>query len=77
VSFSDKPGLSGRQKFGCALVAAIGVLVTGLGAIFAALGSCPECDANPVSQFLLLPGIPIFFIGVGIFMIWHFMRDKD
>jgi hypothetical protein len=76
VSFSDRPSLTGRQKLGCAAVAAMGVLITGLGGAIAALGSCSECDSNPVVQFLLIPGIPIFFIGVGIFMIWYFMRDR-
>ncbi len=76
MSFGEKPVLSGRQKFGCAVVAGIGILITGLAAILAALGSCPDCKPDPFVQFMLLPGIPVFFIGVGILMIWSFVRDK-
>ncbi|WP_379921682.1 hypothetical protein [Erythrobacter sp. R86502] len=76
MAFSDRPLLSGRQKLGCAVVAAIGIFCSFIALIIAALGSCPECDPNPVVQFILMPGLPILFFGIGILMIRHFIRDK-
>ena len=76
MGFSDRPLLTGCQKFGCAVVAAIGIFCSFVALILAALGSCSECDPNPVVQFILVPGVPILFVGVGILMIRNFIRDK-
>ncbi len=76
MSFNDRPVPTGRQKFGCAMIAAVALFFTFVAAILAALGSCPECDPDPVVQFILIPGVPLAFITIGILMIRHLMRDK-
>ncbi len=76
MSFTDRPMLTGRQKFGCASVAVFGIVVTFFGLIGNALGSCPECNPNPILNFMLFPGTAIFFLVVGVSMIWYFLRDK-
>ncbi len=83
MSFSDRPTLTGPQKFGCFIVAAVGIVVTFMGLILAALGHCaPEadgtgCESDGIIKFIAFPGTAIFFLVLGAQMIWFFMRDKD
>ena len=82
MSFADRPTLSGAQKLGCFIVAAVGIVVTFMGLTLAALGHCaPEvdgtgCESDALVKFVAFPGTAIFFLIVGLAMIWFFMRDK-
>ena len=83
MSFSDRPTLTGWQKFGCALVSLIGFAVSFLGLAMAALGHCapaPDgtgCENDGFFKFLFFPGTAIVSLMIGISMIMYFMRDKD
>ncbi len=77
MSFRDSRGLTFGQKLGCSLVAMVGVLATIFGVVASALGSCPDCIDRPVTNVLLFPGTVIFFLGLGVGMIWFFRWYND
>lgn len=77
MSFTETSGLGPWQKLGCALAVFVGSFVTVIGAVFNALGSRTEENAGPLVNFIAFPGSFLFFLALGVAMIFLFRQHND
>lgn len=82
MSYNERSDLSGSEKFGCAIVALIGIIATFVGMI-AQIGDCfpaPDgtgCESDRWIKLMWFPGTPLLFLCIGFAMIAFFKRDKN
>lgn len=79
MSFSDRPGLTGWQRLGCAAYVVVsGWIVSGL-MLNAALGDCAsenECITE-TTRALMFYGSPVLALIGGVLLTKFMMRDRD
>ena len=83
MSFSERPELTGRQKFGCGVYFVFALIASIFLFLLSTFGQCgawagSDCvQPSPALLLAFFPGGPIaLFIG-GILLTKYFKRDKD
>jgi hypothetical protein len=82
LSYDEQSDLSGSERFGCAIVALIGIIATFVGLI-AQMDDCVPapggtgCESVRWIKLMWFPGIPLLFLCIGFGMIAFFKRDKN